>query len=385
MRRLSMHLPPLYPITDPHSRLTLSAQVLRLGEAGFPLVQFRGKPLDPLTQWRELEAALGAAADRGGWPAVCVNDRADLAVLAAGAGRVPWGLHLGQGDLPHAEALRLPGLAGLHLGCSTHRPGEWEDPDPACDHAGIGPFRATASKPDHAEPVGLEGLRAGCRALRARGIAPVAIGGLTLGDARACFEAGSEALAMVGEVARAGEPGQLLWQAQVERWRARPPVARARGVVLLGGSGAGKSSLAVRLGRLLGLPVLDSDQRVEALGRPIAAIFADHGEAAFRALEAAAVRECLAAPAVVALGAGAWEDPGTREAVRASGFTALWLAEVPARAWDRVGMDPLRPLTATREQFLARWARRTAAWSEAPMVLPLGRPVRELAEALVHP
>jgi uncharacterized protein with NRDE domain len=47
-------------------------------------------------------------------------------------------------------------------------------------------------------------------------------------------------------------------------------------------------------------------------------------------------------------------------------------------------MDPFRPLAATREQFMARWARRTAAWSEAPMVLPLGRPLHELAEALVH-
>ena len=68
MRRLSMHLPPLYPITDPHSRLTLSAQVLRLGEAGFPLVQFRGKPLDAAAQWRELETALKESRARGGWP-----------------------------------------------------------------------------------------------------------------------------------------------------------------------------------------------------------------------------------------------------------------------------------------------------------------------------
>jgi shikimate kinase len=86
---------------------------------------------------------------------------------------------------------------------------------------------------------------------------------------------------------------------------------------------------------------------------------------------------------VVALGAGAWEDPATRAAVWASGFAALWLAGVPERAWTRVGGDPCRPLAATRQAFLARWARRTAAWSEAPMVLPLGRPVRALAELLV--
>jgi thiamine-phosphate pyrophosphorylase len=327
-----MHLPPLYPITDAASRLSLAAQVRRLGEAGFPLVQFRGKPLDAAAQWRELETALKESRARGGWPAICVNDRADLALLAAQAGLAPWGMHLGQTDLPASEARALPGLGGAHLGGSTHRPGEWDAPDPAWDHAGIGPFRATASKPGHAAPVGLEGLGAGCRALRARGVAPVAIGGLTLGDAQACFQAGAEALAMVGEVARAEDPGELLWQAQVLRWRVRAPLAPGRGVVLLGGSGAGKSSLARHLAPLLALPARDSDQRVEAdSGQAIARIFAERGEAGFRALEAEAVRRELETPGVLALGAGAWEDPATRAAVRAAGWTALWLAEVPER------------------------------------------------------
>jgi thiamine-phosphate pyrophosphorylase len=379
-----MHLPALYPITDARSPIPLSAQIRRLGDAGFPLVQFRGKPLDTEAQWRELRTALAEAAERGGWPAICVNDRADLAQRAAREGLAPWGLHLGQGDLPHAEARALPGLAELHLGGSTHCAGDWEHLDPACDHAGVGPFRATATKPDHAEPLGLEGLRAGCVALRARGVAPVAIGGLTLDDAPACFQAGAEAMAMVGGVARAADPAELLWQAQFERWRVWPPLARGRGVVLVGGSGAGKSSLAACLAQLLGLPFRGSDSRVEAWGTTIAAIFATRGEAGFRVLEAQAVLECLASPCVLALGAGAWQNPATREAARASGFCPIWLAEVPLRAWARVGRDPARPLAATREQFLARWAQRTAAWREVPMVLPLGRSPMELAEALVQ-
>ena len=188
------------------------------------------------------------------------------------------------------------------------------------------------------------------------------------------------------DIVKIEQPGELLWQAQLERWRVRPPLGRGQGIVLLGGSGAGKSTLAHHLARCLGLADVDADQRVEAAsGRSIAAIFAEQGEAGFRALEAQAVRSCLAAPAVVALGAGAWQDPGTREAVRASGFAALWVAEVPERAWSRVGGDPLRPLATTRAQFMARWAQRTPAWSEAPMVLPLGRAPQALAEALVRP
>lgn len=380
-----LHLPPIYPITDGSSGLSLPAQVRRLGQAGFPLVQFRGKPLDARTQLRELLAALSESQANGGWPAICVNDRADLAVLAAWEGRIPWGLHLGQGDLPHTEARRLPGLGRVHLGGSTHGPAEWTALDPACDHAGIGPVRATASKADHAAPIGLDGLAAGCRALRTAGVAPVAIGGLEGGDARACFTAGAEALAMVGAVARAGAPGELLWAAQLERWRVRPPFARGQGLALVGGSGGGKSSLGRQLGRLLGLPHRDVDEAVAAgAGTSIPVIFAEEGEAGFRAREARAVRASLGSPAVLSLGAGAWEDPDTRAAVRAAGFAPLWLAEVPQRAWERVGRDPGRPLAMTREGFMARWASRMTAWWQAPMVLPLGRPPRTLAEGLVQ-
>jgi thiamine-phosphate pyrophosphorylase len=380
-----MHLPPLYPITDARLELSLSAQIRRLGAAGFPLVQFRGKPLDPGTQYQELTTALREAEAQGGWPAICVNDRADLAVLAAQEGLRPWGLHLGQGDLPPGEARLLPGLEDLHLGTSTHHPEEWGAPDPACDHAGIGPFRATETKGDHAPPVGLEGLRLGCAALRGAGLAPVAIGGLTLGDAPACYAAGAEALAMVGAVAQAADPGDLLWQAQVERWRARPPLTPGRGLVLVGGSGAGKSSLACALAFRLGLPHLDSDDRVQAAsGRTIPELFARSGEAGFRGLEAEAVAACLCAPAVVALGAGAWEAQATRDRVRAAGFAVLWLAEIPERAWARVGGDASRPLANGREAFMARWAQRTARWAEAPLVLPLGRTPQVLAAALAN-
>jgi thiamine-phosphate pyrophosphorylase len=379
-----IQLPPIYPITDGRRREPLAEQVRRLGAAGFPLVQFRGKPQDPLCQWAELRTALREAADRGGWPAICLNDRADLAVLAAREAPGLWGLHLGQDDLPPAEARRLPDLAGLHLGTSTHQLSEWTGTE-ACDHAGVGPLRATASKGDHAAPLGLEGLAEGCRILRARGIAPVAIGGLGVRDARDCFQAGAEALAMIGAVARARDPRLLLWRAQLERWRARPPIARGQGIVLVGGSGAGKSTLARQLARMLDMPDRDADQRVEAeAGMSIAQLFQQRGEAGFRALEAQAVKDCVTSPGVVALGAGAWENPDTRAAVRASGSAVLWLAEVPERAWARVGGDPFRPLASTREQFLARWRQRTAAWSEAPMVLPLGRSSSTLARALVR-
>ncbi|HEU4951671.1 MAG TPA: shikimate kinase, partial [Holophagaceae bacterium] len=316
---------------------------------------------------------------------ICVNDRADLAVLAVREGLAPWGLHLGQSDLPHAEAAALPGLAGLRFGASTHHAGEWASAQAPVDHAGVGPFRATGTKADHEPPIGLEGLAAGCASLRSRGLTPVAIGGLGLEDAEACFRAGAESLAMVGEVARAPDPAALGWAVQRARWRAQPLDLR-RGVVLAGSSGAGKSTLGAALAAGLGLPFHDLDAVVEAAeGRTIAAIFSAEGETAFRAMEARHLTGLLARPGVLALGGGAWETAAVREAVAASGFLALWLAEAPARCWQRVAADPARPLAQDRDAFLALHRARLPRWAELPCILTFGRGAAEVAEALLAP
>lgn len=379
-----LHLPPLYPITDATRPEPLSAQIRRLGEAGFPLVQFRGKPLEAGPQWEELRKALTESAANGRWPWICINDRADLALLAAREGLAPWGLHLGQGDLPASEARRLPGLASCHLGASTHAPGEWDAVDPACDHAGVGPFRGTVTKTDHAAPIGLEGLATGSAALRRQGLAPIAIGGLEPADAEACFMAGAESLAMVGALHRAADPAELGWQAQRARWKARPPFRPGQGLALVGGSGAGKSALGQELAQRLGLPFLDLDASIAAAaGQSIASLFAAEGEPVFRQLEQTCLLRALEQPAVLALGAGAWEHPGGRTAVGAAGFQPLWLAEPPRRAWARIAGDPARPLAQDQASFLTRWATRTPAWALAPMLLPFGHTSRELAAALV--
>jgi len=378
-----LNFPPLYPITDARLDLSLSAQIRGFGDAGFPLVQFRGKPLDALAQMEELRVALTAAADNGGWPLIVVNDQADLALLAVAEGLAPWGLHLGQSDLPHAEARRLPGLLDLHLGASTHGDAEWNAGSAECDHAGVGPVRGTATKADHAVPIGFDGLAAGSAALRASGVAPIAIGGLGPGDFEACFAAGAESVAMVSALAEASDPSELLWQAQLARWAARSPIRPGQGVLLAGSSGAGKTTVGRALAGSLGLPFADLDEAIEArAGKPIPGIFAEDGEAAFREREATVLPGLLAASAVVALGGGAWESAAVREAAEASGFTALWLAERPATCWDRAAADPHRPLAQDRAAFLARHRARLARWSLLPCVLPLGRGPEVIGRAL---
>ena len=78
-------------------------------------------------------------------------------------------------------------------------------------------------------------------------------------------------------------------------------------VYLTGFMGCGKSTLGPILANVIGYRFLDLDARIAAeAGRPVAALFADEGEAAFRAREAEALRATAReASLVVATGGGA--------------------------------------------------------------------------------
>ena len=73
-------------------------------------------------------------------------------------------------------------------------------------------------------------------------------------------------------------------------------------IALVGLSGVGKSSVGRRLAGALGMPFRDADAEVEAAaGRPIAEIFAQYGEPAFRDGERRVIARLLAeAPHVLA-------------------------------------------------------------------------------------
>lgn len=123
------------------------------------------------------------------------------------------------------------------------------------------------------------------------------------------------------------------------------PPAPPRHVVLVGPMGAGKSTLGRALAKCMGLPFIDLDAAIEArAGRRIAAIFADDGEPAFRALESEALREALAAaPAVIAGGGGVVLAPANRAAMRAAA-TVVYLHVDPAIQRARLAGDTTRPL-----------------------------------------
>ncbi len=144
-----------------------------------------------------LDAARRIVERARGRALVIVNDRADLAVLAGADG-----VHVGDDDLPPAEARRLVGEGRL-VGRSTRT---LEDARAAlaagADHVGFGPIFATRTKSIAVAPRGVAQLAEVARALPAP---VVAIGGITLEDVAAVAGAGAVAAALVEDLFARGD------------------------------------------------------------------------------------------------------------------------------------------------------------------------------------
>ncbi|MET8982248.1 shikimate kinase [Streptomyces sp. NPDC004539] len=147
-------------------------------------------------------------------------------------------------------------------------------------------------------------------------------------------------------------------------------------VVLVGPMGVGKSTVAALLARRLGVGCRDTDTEVVAAeGRSIAEIFADEGEAYFRAVEREAVARAVAGhDGVLALGGGAVLDTGTRALL--AGLPVVFLDVDVDTAMERLRSDDSRPLLATAPRH--RWhalmrARRPLYTEVARVVVDTGR------------
>lgn len=126
---------------------------------------------------------------------LCINDRLDVA-LAVGADAV----HLGQGDLPLAEALRARAVAqaNLAIGVSTHDVAEARIAAASgADYIGFGPVFVTGTKADTRPAVGVSALREVARAVK---IPVVAIGGITSENVAEVVGAGASAAAVIADI-----------------------------------------------------------------------------------------------------------------------------------------------------------------------------------------
>jgi shikimate kinase/3-dehydroquinate synthase len=138
-----------------------------------------------------------------------------------------------------------------------------------------------------------------------------------------------------------------------------------RHVALIGFMGAGKSTVGKEVAERLGRPFVDIDLEIErGQARPISQLFAQEGEAFFRAREAETTRRALSRrePAVLALGGGAPGSAPVREALGTHAATVLLEVDVD-EAWRRSrGGD--RPLAQDELRFRALYRKREPLYRE---------------------
>jgi shikimate kinase len=130
-------------------------------------------------------------------------------------------------------------------------------------------------------------------------------------------------------------------------------------VFLIGVRGSGKTTVGRLLAGRLRCPWLDSDLEIEKrVGRTIATIFAEDGEAGFRDLECRTVAELVdevrrkvcdrPVSAAISLGGGAVLSAPTRERMNNAGRT-VWLDADIDTLMQRLGSDPVTRRPALTE------------------------------------
>lgn len=146
---------------------------------------------------------------------------------------------------------------------------------------------------------------------------------------------------------------------------------RERAVVLVGFMGAGKTSVGRALSRRLGLPFEDLDDRIELReGKTIEQIFRESGEAEFRRVEAAALRELLAeissSVRVVALGGGAFVQPINAALIAKAKVHSVFLDAPVEELMRRCEEGPsLRPLRQDLKRFKELYDKRRRSYMKA--------------------
>ena len=186
----------LYVIIDPQASRGDALKVAEKAlEGGAALLQWRDKSRDKGDQLPDCLRLVEMCAAHNAL--LIVNDHADLAAASNAHG-----LHVGQHDLPLAQARSL--LAPSQLAGRSNATVEeaQESESGGADYVAVGRMFHTESK-SNTRPAGLETLRR----VRETAQAPlVAIGGITDENVESVVEAGADAVAVIGAVAGAADP-----------------------------------------------------------------------------------------------------------------------------------------------------------------------------------
>jgi shikimate kinase len=167
------------------------------------------------------------------------------------------------------------------------------------------------------------------------------------------------------------------------------PPRQYRNIALIGFMGTGKTTVGHHLATMLRFQFLDTDQWIEErCGQRIADIFAQKGEAEFRALEREAVAQLARhSRLVIATGGGLGANRENLASLKNHSLVVcLWAS--PEGIWQRVRHQSHRPLLhdpdppAKIRQLLAE---RSPAYREADVLISTEiRTVREVASQIAH-
>lgn len=186
-------LPAVYPILDATTLASrgISPELAAEGllEGGAQILQFRNKAAWTRDTWATAQT-LAQLCAQAKVPFV-INDRADFAALLNAA------LHLGQDDLPPADARRIVGRAAI-IGFSTHNEAQMlAAENEAVNYVAFGPIFPTVSKENPDPTTSPTRLRT-IRTLTTRPL--VAIGGITRDNAKTCWNAGADSVAVIADM-----------------------------------------------------------------------------------------------------------------------------------------------------------------------------------------
>ncbi len=158
---------------------------------------------------------------------------------------------------------------------------------------------------------------------------------------------------------------------------------------LVGFMGTGKTTIGRAVAHRLGFHLLDSDHEIERqAGKPIADIFAQEGEAAFRAMERAFVESGHPATrTVVACGGGLVVQPGSLDLLRTRGVVICLHASL-ATVLERTSRHRHRPLLNVEdpaERIRTLYAAREAIYKRAgTVILTDARPLGDIIAHVVR-